>query len=75
MKIINLKEPKWADMRDALNVALYHAQCDGEEKGAVKVRASLKLKANLVTGNVDWAVAVDDGMGDMETVVTGSVRA
>lgn len=75
MKVIDLKEPKWAELRDALNLALYHAQCDGEEKGAARVRASLKLNVNLATGMVEWTAASDDGSGDMQMWEAGWMRA
>lgn len=75
MKVINLKEPKWAELRDALNRALYYAQNDAMENGATRVRASLKLNVNLATGMVEWAVASDNGSGDMQMWEAGWMRA
>ena len=75
MKIVNLKDAQWAQVRDALNVAIYLAQEDADENGVPVIRASLKLDINNTTGSCLWKVAADNGSGNMETFETGRVKA
>lgn len=74
MKIVNLKDAQWAEARDALNLAIYHAQNEADENGVPVIRASLKLDINSTTGSCLWKVAADSGSGNMETKEMGKLK-
>ena len=72
MKIVNLKAPAYRYMMDALNSVIYDTQHESGERGERRFRASLKMTFDTETGDCEWAVAADDGGGNMVTRQRGA---